>query len=136
MSENLSAYTLEDALKVIEKCALSLPAGLVAGPNSELHLPPLPPEISNVVPKDLVSKNISHTKWEGYAYAFYRVIAFSDNRVEAARIVRELVKAWDEQQKFMHKGKDGKDYESFEEARYSDEIYVEQESPDLSSRKR
>ena len=50
--------------------------------------------------------------------------------------MRELAKAWYEQQLFMHKGKDGKDYVSFEETRYADENYVEQENPTLSSRRR
>ena len=136
MNENLNAYTFDEALKVIEECALNLPAGLVAGPNGELHLPPLPSKVSKVVPKDLGLPNMSPERWEEYAYSFYRVMVLADNRVEAARIMRELAKAWDEQQKFMHKGKDGKEYVSFEETRYADEKYVDQENPTLSSRRR
>ena len=133
---NESAYTFEEVLKVIEEYALSLPAGLIAGPNGELHLPPLPAKVSKVVPKDLRLPNMSPKRWEGYAYSFYRVIVLADDRVEAARIMRELAKAWDEQQKFMHKGKDGKEYVSFEETRFADENYVEQENPTLSGRRR
>lgn len=113
-----------------------MPAGLIAGPNGKLHLPPLPSKVSKVVPKDLGLQNISPAKWEAYAYSFYRVMVLADNRVEAARIMRELAKAWDEQQKFMHKGKDGKDYVSFDETRYADENYLEQENPTLTSRRR
>lgn len=136
MNENLNAYTFDEALKVIEKYALSLPAGLIIGPNGELHLPPLPAKVSIIVPKDLGLTNISPAKWEVFAYSFYRVMVLADDWVEAARKMRELVKAWDEQQKFMYKGKDENNYVSFEETRYADKNYVEQENPNLSSKKR
>ena len=36
---------------------------------------------------------------------------------------------WDEERKFMYKGKDGKDYTSFEEVKSVDEFYTQQENP-------
>ena len=43
--------------------------------------------------------------------------------------MRDILAMWDEERKFMYKGKDGKDYTSFEEVKSVDEFYTQQENP-------
>ena len=53
----------------------------------------------------------------------------SINCVEVAKLMRDILAMWDEERKFMYKGKDGKDYTSFEEVKSVDEFYTQQENP-------
>ena len=45
--------------------------------------------------------------------------------------MRDILEMWDEERKFMYKGKDGKDYTSFEQVSSVDELYVQQENPTI-----
>lgn len=70
-------------------------------------------------------------KWREIATAIFKLTVVSDVRVDAARLVRALLAVWDEERKFMFKGKDGKDYTSFEQVKSVDEFYAQQENPTI-----
>ena len=69
--------------------------------------------------------------WEKFAKLYHNLVLRQDTRVLIVKLMRSLLVLWDEERKFMFKGKDGKDYTSFEEVRSVDEFYTQQENPTI-----
>ena len=92
----------------------------------------LPSSILNQVPGEILrlyGEEKGARKWKELATSFFRLTLVSDVRVEVAKLMRDILAMWDEERKFMYKGKDGKDYTSFEEVKSVDEFYTQQENP-------
>ena len=94
----------------------------------------LPHGIIDQVP-DVILKVYGEEKgaleWKKIATAVFKLTVVSDVRVEVAILMRALLAVWDEERKFMFKGKDGKDYTSFEQVRSVNEFYTQQENPTI-----
>ena len=76
----------------------------------------LPSSILNQVPGEILrlyGEEKGARKWKELATSFFRLTLVSDVRVEVAKLMRDILAMWDEERKFMYKGKDGKDYTSF-----------------------
>ena len=92
----------------------------------------LPPRILTQIPDEILKlygEVIGARKWKEIATSFFRLALIADVRVEVVKLMRDILEMWDEERKFMYKGKDGKDYTSFEQVRSVDELYVQQENP-------
>lgn len=93
---------------------------------------PLPPRILTKIPDEILKLHgevIGARKWKKLATSFFRLTLIADVRVEVAKLMRDVLEMWDEERKFMYKGKDGNNYTSFEQVRSVDELYVQQENP-------
>lgn len=96
----------------------------------------LPPRILNQVPDvilKLYGEEKGARKWKELATSIFRLTLVADVRVEVAKLMRDILEIWDEERKFMYKGKDGKDYTSFEDVRSVDEFYMQQENPTIEN---
>lgn len=94
----------------------------------------LPPRILTQIPDEILKlygEVIGARKWKEIATSFFRLALIADVRVEVVKLMRDILEMWDEERKFMYKGKDGKDYTSFEQVRSVDELYVQQENPTI-----
>ena len=94
----------------------------------------LPSSIINHIPDEILrlyGEEKGARKWKELATSFFRLTLVSDVRVEVAKLMRDILEMWDEERKFMFKGKDGKDYTSFEQVRSVDEFYAQQENPTI-----
>lgn len=92
----------------------------------------LPPRILTKIPDEILKlygEVIGARKWKELATSFFRLTLIADVRVEVAKLMRDVLEMWDEERKFMYKGKDGNNYTSFEQVRSVDELYVQQENP-------
>lgn len=49
--------------------------------------------------------------------------------------MRDILEMWDEERKYMYKGKDGNYYTSFEEVRSVDEFYTKEQNPPIDNSK-
>lgn len=95
---------------------------------------PLPPRILAQIPDEILKlygEVKGAIKWKEIATSFFRLTLVADTRVEVAKLMRDILEMWDEERKFMYKGKDGKDYTSFEQVRSVDEFYAQQENPTI-----
>lgn len=96
----------------------------------------LPPRILNQVPDvilKLYGEEKGTKKWKELATSIFRLTLVADVRVEVAKLMRDILEMWDEERKFMYKGKDGKDYTSFGDVRTVDEFYMQQENPTIEN---
>lgn len=94
----------------------------------------LPPSILTQIPDEILKlygEEKGARKWKELATSFFRLTLVADVRVEVAKLMRDILEMWDEERKFMYKGKDGKDYTSFEQVRSVDEFYAQQENPTI-----
>ncbi len=94
----------------------------------------LPPSILNRVPDEILrlyGEEKGARKWKELATSLFRLTLVADVRVEVAKLMRDILEMWYEERKFMYKGKDGKDYTSFEQVRSVDEFYAQQENPTI-----
>lgn len=95
---------------------------------------PLSPRILAQIPDEILKlygEEKGARKWKELATSFFRLTLVADTRVEVAKLMRDILEMWDEERKFMYKGKDGKDYTSFEQVRSVDEFYAQQENPTI-----
>lgn len=95
---------------------------------------PLSPKILAQIPDEILKlygEEKGARKWKELATSFFRLTLVADTRVEVAKLMRDILEMWDEERKFMYKGKDGKDYTSFEQVRSVDEFYAQQENPTI-----
>lgn len=95
---------------------------------------PLSPKILAQIPDEILKlygEEKGARKWKELATSFFRLTLVADTRVEVAKLMRDILEMWDEEHKFMYKGKDGKDYTSFEQVRSVDEFYAQQENPTI-----
>ena len=96
----------------------------------------LPHDIIGQVP-DVILKVYGEKKgaleWRKIATAIFKLTVVYDASVEVTRLMRALLAVWDEERKFMFKGKDGKDYTSFEDVRSADEFYTQHENPTIEN---
>lgn len=94
----------------------------------------LPPRILTQIPDEILKlygEEKGARKWKELATSFFRLTLVADVRVEVAKLMRDILEMWDEERKFMYKGKDGKDYTSFEQVRSVNEFYAQQENPTI-----
>lgn len=95
---------------------------------------PLSPKILAQIPDEILKlygEEKGARKWKEIATSFFRLTLVADTRVEVAKLMRDILEMWDEERKFMYKGKDGKDYASFEQVMSVDEFYAQQENPTI-----
>ena len=69
-------------------------------------------------------------KWKNLARLYYYVMSTS-LEADMVATLRELIAMYNEQLKFIYKGKDGKDYSSFEEVQKVNEFYTLHENPTI-----
>lgn len=94
----------------------------------------LPSRILTQIPDEILKlygEEKGARKWKELATSFFRLTLVADVRVEIVKLMRDILEMWDEERKFMYKGKDGKDYTSFEQVRYVDEFYAQHENPTI-----
>ena len=96
----------------------------------------LPPRILYQVPDiffKLYGEEKGTLKWKELATSIFRLTLVADVRVEVVKLMRDILEMWDEERKYMYKGKDEKDYTSFEEVRSVDEFYTEEQNPPIDN---
>lgn len=137
--------TLEQALESIENYAINShhpsepSASYREDPSaiayfSQFNPTPLPSSVIAKVPEEFLKiygKEKGTLEWEKFAKLYHNLVLRQDTRVLIVKLMRSLLVLWDEERKFMFKGKDGKDYTSFEEVRSVDEFYTQQENPTI-----
>ena len=135
LKENIDLAT---AFEMIQNYALNSVYPTVGAFSGSVDIPKhteaysLPSSILNQVPGEILrlyGEEKGARKWKELATSFFRLTLASDVRVEVAKLMRDILAMWDEERNFMYKGKDGKDYTSFEEVRSVDEFYTQQENP-------
>lgn len=139
MNESIS---LEQAIENIQNYAIKSvypTAGAFSGSVDITKHPeayPLSPRILSQVPDDILKiygAERGAKKWKQLATSIFRITLLADVRVEVAKLMRDILEMWDEERKFMYKGKDGKDYTSFEAVRSADEFYTQHENPTIEN---
>ena len=144
MNENI---TLKQALESIEKYAINShhpsepSASYREDPSaiayfSQFNPTPLPSSVITKVPEEFLNiygKEKGTKEWRKFAKLYYDLVLKKDTRVLIVELMRSLLVLWDEERKYMYKGKDEKDYASFEAVRSADEFYTQHENPTLEN---
>ena len=135
LKENID---LETAIEMIQDYAIKAVYPTVGTFNGSVDITKqpenysLPPRILNQVPDEIIKlygEDIGTLKWKKLATSIFRLSLVADVRVEVAKLLRDILEMWNDERKIMYKGRDGKDYKSFEEVRTIDDFYTQQENP-------